>query len=197
MIATSRILGVPEKPLMIPFHGWLQQGENFARRTGLEQWCGANGWSCWYRTAPGRNWTARDAAGAIGLVHDARSETGTTGPLVLVGFSDGGTMAHRAGTLLIAAGHPVLGIWAHSAPFPRDLVDFPPSGAVVCVSCNASERRKLPRFGLPWYSMLDYRQQAFGWYQDAGCECHMYTGLESGHRWDAQLNAQVLRRICR
>lgn len=188
--------GSSESPLILAFHPWMvRNGDSFSSRSGILEWCQANDWSLYAPTAFARNWTARHAANSSKLVADARKSTQSIGPLILVGFSDGGTMVHRSLSALLAGGISVAGAWAHSCPFPKDLAQAPFQTAIVCVSCNFDETAKLFRLGFPWYSMLDYRQQAVDWYKGSGCNCHVFTGHESGHNWDRLLNSQVFGRI--
>lgn len=190
------LTGSPELPLVLGFHPWaVRNGDSFSSRSGILEWCQANDWSLYAPTAFARNWTPRDGGRAPELVANARKRTKSNGPLILVGFSDGGTMVHRALHTLWSEGISVAGAWAHSAPFSSNLVRTPAQQTIVCVSCNFDESTKLFRFGFPWYSMLDYRQQAASWYKASGYECHVFTGHESGHHWDRQLNSQVFGRI--
>lgn len=197
----TRLIGVPFKPLLILFHGAMQSAERFAERTELLSWCEKQAWSFWAPQAPFKDWTRGLASSAQELVVQARLETERTGPLILCGFSDGGTMAHRCWSALsqlpevYKALQPV-GLWTHSSPFPKILApSIGTSNTRVAVSCNTSETRRLPRLGFVWYSMQDYAEQACTWYRRIGLDCQQYYGTLDGHHWDPKLNQEVLERL--
>lgn len=191
-----------DSPLVLACSGWLQKPDarmrylDFAEMSQLEEACDALGLAIAWLVPRARNWDASAVEQLPEIIAEARRLTGSAGGLRILGFSDGGTFAHRAARRLAATGTPLGGIWCHSAPFPTPAASWFESRPVECavaVSCNPDETRRLPRLGIPWYSMLDYRRQAAEWYTSAGVTLLVEDGSESGHRWSPDLNLKILR----
>lgn len=198
--------GDPDKPLLMAYHGtgqksvglfsWLPWYWSFPHMSQLLATCEELRWSCCMPQASGIVFRVDEGPAQI---LRARQLTGSSGPLVLFGFSMGAESVHELAnyltkTLLGEDFYP-RGIWAHSgrAPTIADLTSY--RKYKVLVTCNKEEVNPLP-FN-QGRSMRDERITAEKYYEVRGFKVRSAEGSSHGekppHRCDPSLNKRLLQ----
>lgn len=181
----ATVVGDVDRPLILAFHGlgqhvcgwrsWWPYWDYMAM-SGLRELALDWGWSLWAPQSDrlGHDWRKKD--GDLIWSSPARIATGSRGPLIVTGFSDGATLAHRVAARLKPAG-----LVAYSGLWHGDV--RPTEGAMrVVIAYDSQDIDGVRRAGV----------DAAEAYFEANMLLKVKVGAAGGHRIDKDTLREAL-----